>query len=54
MYIDVVIVMSLFVIVVMIVMMVYLYRYANRHIIIDETEAKKTSSTDDIPLYRDN
>ncbi|EGG93415.1 hypothetical protein IMCC1989_1233 [gamma proteobacterium IMCC1989] len=50
MYIDSVIAMSLAVIVLMIVMMVYLYRYANRHIDMDERKAKKRSDVDHAPL----
>ena len=46
MYIDGVIVMSLVVVALMIVMMVYGYRYAKRHIDLDEKKAKQHKNAD--------
>jgi uncharacterized membrane protein len=52
MYIDGVIAMSLVVIVLMIIMMVYIYRYANKHIAMDEKKAKQADGENDITLPR--
>jgi uncharacterized membrane protein len=46
MYIDGVIVMSLLVIALMIIMMVYIYRYVNRHIAMDEKKIKQEKSAE--------
>ena len=54
MYIDSVIAMSLFVIALIVVMMVYGYRYANRHIAMDEKKAKKVSDSDTTSLCGDH